>query len=59
MEENILVAESALEELTQQEKSISSSNSKEVEEYYSKLHEIQQKVEQLYARWAELEDKTK
>jgi ATP-binding cassette subfamily F protein uup len=59
MEEKILVAESALEELGQQENSISSSNPKEVEEYYSKLHKSQQDVEQLYTRWAELEDKTK
>ncbi len=60
MEEKILVAESALEKLSQQENSVaSSSNPKEAEEYYSKLHETQQEVEQLYARWAELENKTK
>lgn len=60
MEEKILLAESMFEELTRQEESISKSpNPKEAEKYYSKLHEAQQEVERLYARWAELEDKTK
>ncbi len=60
MEEKILIAESALDELAQQEEVISkSSNPKEVEDYYSKLHETQLEIENLYARWAELENKTK
>ncbi len=60
MEEKILVAETALEELQQKEEAITKSpNPKEAEEYYSKLHEAQLEVESLYSRWAELEGKTK
>ncbi len=60
MEEKILVAESALEELeTQGQTNSKSATPQETEEYYSKFHQAQQEVENLYARWAELEEKMK
>jgi len=58
MEENILDAERELGEW-EEEVQRAASDGKRLPEVYQKLQDAQRKVEELYARWAELEAKVK